>query len=77
MEAKGALEKGNVEELRQAEEKLNSAAHKVAEAAYAAVGSPTDEAGGFASHPPSTPQSNPRDADDVIDADFQEVKRAS
>jgi molecular chaperone DnaK len=72
--ARAALSSGTADELRQAEEVLNRAAHRLAEGMYAAAsaappgsGFPTGQAPGDAS------QGN----DDVIDADFEEVRRAS
>ena len=68
--AKAALESGAADELRRAEEELNRAAHRMAEAAY---GSVAPQSGYGAPEGPAGPEPE----GDVIDADFEEVKRAS
>ena len=68
-QAKQALSDGDANALRQAEEELNRAAHKLAQEAY----------GSAADGPQPGPQAEPQGQDDgdVIDAEYEEVKRAS
>jgi len=75
--AKKVLENGSIEELRQAEETLNQAAHRMAESAYGATGGPAGPGGYGADGRPSAGSPEDSSRDDVIDADFEEVRRAS
>jgi molecular chaperone DnaK len=70
--AKKALNGGSAEELRRAEEELNRAAHKMAEAAYGANAQAAPNGGPAGPEQPGQPAD-----DDVIDAEFEEVRRAS
>jgi len=58
-------EGGNADELRGAFEKLQSAAHKLAESMYKTAGAPEGGGGG------DTPQPESK-SDDVIDAEFED-----
>ena len=76
-DAEAVLEKnrdgGSPEELRAAFEKLQTAAHKVAEAMYKQA-APSDAGGGDAGggdHPGGAPGAGPKDSD-VIDAEFED-----
>ena len=75
VQAKKALDGGSADDLRRAEEALNKAAHRMAEAAYGAVNGGASAAGPDMGYG-GGPQAGPSD-DDVIDADFEEVKQAS
>jgi len=68
--ARTALESGSADDLRRAEDALNRAAHEMARAVYGAVGN-----GPAAGPSCATGRCGP--SDDTIDADFEEVKRAS
>jgi molecular chaperone DnaK len=74
-DGRSALDKGDGEALRMATEKLQKAAHKVAEAMYrtAAAGAPSDEPGGKSKAGGNGKKSDggPR-RDGVIDAEFKE-----
>jgi molecular chaperone DnaK len=69
--ARTALESGSAEDLQSAEQGLNEAAHKMAAAAYGAQPPSGPDMGGYPGGPAGQPD------DDVIDADFEEVQRAS
>ncbi|MBT7629605.1 MAG: molecular chaperone DnaK [Desulfobacula sp.] len=72
---KQAKDSNNIDELKQKMESLSKASHKLAEVMYqqaaqegqAGQGAPGSEASGSAGAPPA-------DDDDVVDADFEEVK---
>jgi len=70
--AKKALNGGAADELRRAEEELNRAAHRMAEAAYGASAQAAPANG-----PTGPSQQRQTPDDDVIDAEFEEVRRAS
>ena len=72
--ARKALESGTAEELQQAEAALNKAAHEMAEAAYGAPQSEGQAGYGQGRQNPNGPEP---DRGDVIDAEFEEVPRAS
>ena len=73
---KQAKDSNNIDELKQKMESLSKASHKLAEVMYqqaaqegqAGQGAPGSEASGSAGAPPA-------DDDDVVDADFEEVKK--
>ena len=73
---KQAKDSNNIDELKQKMEALSKASHKLAEVMYqqaaqegqAGQGAPGSEASGSAGAPPA-------DDDDVVDADFEEVKK--
>ena len=67
--AKKALESNDYEEIKAANEALSSASHKMAEQAYQKATAGAQAAGG------ATPGGEEKPADDnVVDADFEEVK---
>ena len=73
--AKKAMEGDDVEAIKAAQEELTQASHKLAEAMYARVAKEQQAAGG-ADGQAETPGGNgkPPDKDNVVDADFEEVK---
>jgi molecular chaperone DnaK len=79
---KKALESGNADEMKSAQEKLTQLAHKLAEAMYRASAAQQQAAGGQPSGQPSgQPGGQPGDGtssgpkgDDVIDAEYEEEK---
>jgi len=73
--AKKAMEGDDVEAIKAAQEELTQASHKLAEAMYARVAKEQQAAGG-ADGQTETPGGNgkPPDKDNVVDADFEEVK---
>jgi molecular chaperone DnaK len=74
-QAKEALEGQEVEAMRRASERLSQASHKLAEAMYAKASqqqsAPHQEQ---AKHDGETPGGDKKKKDDVVDADFEEVK---
>jgi molecular chaperone DnaK len=74
-EAKGALEGQDAEAMRRAAEQLSQSSHKLAEAIYAKASqqqsTPQQEEG---KHDGQTPGGDKKKKDDVVDADFEEVK---
>ena len=73
--AKKAMEGDDVEAIKAAQEELTQASHKLAEAMYARVAKEQQAAGG-ADGQTETPGGNgkPPDKENVVDADFEEVK---
>lgn len=80
--AKPALDSDDADKMKAAVKELESSSHKVAEALYkkaqaegaADGGGPEAGAGGTDSASASTASSSKDDGDDVVDADFEEVK---
>jgi molecular chaperone DnaK len=74
-EAKGALEGQDAEAMRRAAEQLSQSSHKLAEAIYAKASqqqsAPQQEE---AKHDGQTSAGEKKKKDDVVDADFEEVK---
>jgi molecular chaperone DnaK len=66
-EAREALEKGDVEEIKAASDRLEKAAHKLAEAMYRTQAGPGAPADG-----PGPDTGGPQGSDDVIDAEVVE-----
>jgi len=69
---KRAKESDNVDELKQKIEALSQASHKLAEVMYQQASQ--DGSGGGQGGPGAGPSASPQD-DDVVDADFEEVKK--
>jgi molecular chaperone DnaK len=65
-----AMEGDNTEEIKRLTEELTQASHKVAEAMYAKASAEQGRAGGSGES-----GSAPHKDDDVVDADFEEVKK--
>ena len=70
---KKAMEGDSADEIKRLTETLTTVAHKVAEAAYKKASEDQASAMGAQDAPQADPSSNP-DADDVVDADFEESK---
>jgi len=69
---KKAMEGDNTEEIKRLTDELTQASHKLAEAMYAKAASEQQEQAGDAENEPPADSS---DEDDVVDADFEEVKK--
>ncbi|MBW1764063.1 MAG: molecular chaperone DnaK [Deltaproteobacteria bacterium] len=69
---KKAMEGDNTEEIKRLTDELTQASHKLAEAMYAKAASEQQEQAGDAGNEPPADSS---DEDDVVDADFEEVKK--
>ena len=69
---KKAMEGENTDEIKRLTDELTQASHKLAEAMYAKAASEQGGAGGAGGPEPGTEA--PQD-DDVVDADFEEVKK--
>ena len=73
--AKKAMEGDDVEAIKAAQEELTQASHKLAEAMYARVAKEQQAAGGADGQAETTGgNGKPPDKDNVVDADFEEVK---
>lgn len=73
--AKKAMEGDDVEAIKAAQEELTQASHKLAEAMYARVAKEQQAAGGADGQTETTGgNGKPQDKDNVVDADFEEVK---
>jgi molecular chaperone DnaK len=75
-EAKAVLDSGDAAKLKSAMERLTSAQHKLAEAMYAKAARPGSGTGadGAPPHGDGPAGGKPGGRDDVVDADFEEVK---
>ena len=76
-DARGKLESKNVDELNQAAEALSAASHKLAEAMYSKTRQAQSEqpgAGGDGAGPNGSATEGAEKKEDVVDADFKEVK---
>jgi len=74
-EAKSVLDSGDAAKLKSAMERLTSAQHKLAEAMYAKASRPGSGASADGAPPHGDgPTGKPGGRDDVVDADFEEVK---
>jgi len=77
-EAKAVLESGDAEKLKAAAERLTTAQHKLAEAMYAKASQAKGDAGASGDGGPrggdGPTGGKPGGRDDVVDADFEEVK---
>src|SRR5215475_7536439 len=76
-EAKEVLDSGDAARLKSATERLTSAQHKLAEAMYSKAAHAGGEApggGDGGAHRGNGPTGQPGGRDDVVDADFEEVK---
>lgn len=73
-EAKSALEGQDADAMRRAGEQLSQASHKLAEAMYAKASQQQSAQGEEAKHDGQTPGGDKKKKDDVVDADFEEVK---
>ena len=78
--AKKALESDNVDEIKTASEELTAASHKLAEAMYAKASQQQGTEGAAGPGPDAASggqtgdSSASNDGEDVVDADFEEVK---
>jgi molecular chaperone DnaK len=73
--AKKAMEGDDVEAIKAAQEELTQASHKLAEAMYARVAKEQQAAGGSDGQAETAGgNGKPQDKDNVVDADFEEVK---
>jgi molecular chaperone DnaK len=73
--AKKAMEGDDVEAIKAAQEELTQASHKLAEAMYARVAKEQQAAGGADGQAETTGgNGKPPDKENVVDADFEEVK---
>ncbi|QTA78611.1 Chaperone Hsp70 family [Desulfonema limicola] len=74
-ELKKVMEGDNTEEIKRVSEELTQSSHKLAEAMYQQASQQQPGAEGAGPEGPSQqPGSNPNQDDDVVDADFEEVK---
>jgi molecular chaperone DnaK len=71
---KKAMEGDNAEEIRRLSDELTRASHKLAEAMYQQASSGAQAGGGGSGDAGSSGQAGQGGADDVVDADFEEVK---
>ena len=71
---KKAMESDNAEEIRRLSDELTQASHKLAEAMYQQASSGAGAGGGADDAGASGGQTGQSGADDVVDADFEEVK---
>ncbi|HEX2966752.1 MAG TPA: molecular chaperone DnaK [Syntrophorhabdaceae bacterium] len=72
--AKEALKSGNPDQIKKAIDELTKASHKLAEMLYKKT-SQTPPPGGEPGQGPTGPQGDRRSDDDVVDAEFEDVKR--
>ncbi len=72
-EAKKAVEGGNLEAMKAAQDKLLSSSHKLAEAMYKAAGAQQPPQGGDAAGPGASAGHTESKKDDVVDAEFVDV----
>jgi molecular chaperone DnaK len=74
--AKKAMEGDDVDAIKAAQEELTQASHKLAEAMYARVAKEQQAAGanGDGQAGPTGGDGKPQDKENVVDADFEEVK---
>ena len=73
-QAKEALEGQDADAMRRASERLSQASHKLAEAMYAKASQQQSAPHDEAKHDGETPGGDKKKKDDVVDADFEEVK---
>jgi molecular chaperone DnaK len=73
-EAKQALEGQDADAMRRVSERLSQASHKLAEAMYAKASQQQSASQDQAKHDGETPGGDKKKKDDVVDADFEEVK---
>ena len=72
--AKKAMEGDDVDAIKAAQEELTQASHKLAEAMYARVAKEQQAAGAGGQANTGDGTSKPQDKENVVDADFEEVK---
>ncbi|MCI0529001.1 MAG: Hsp70 family protein, partial [Nitrospira sp.] len=85
-EVKKALESGDISRIRQAKDHLTSVSHRAAEAMYRQTGQQTtsdytqgEPSGGYTQSGPGAggpqgPTGGPKGGDDVVDAEFEDIK---
>ncbi|MGB5159456.1 Hsp70 family protein [Desulfobacterium sp. N47] len=71
---KKAMEGEDVSEIKNKTEELTQASHKLAEAMYKQASAQQGEAGGEQAGPGASHEGQPKSEEDVVDADFEEVK---
>src|SRR4029077_2058775 len=71
-EAKKALELTDAEQIRKATEELGRVSHKLAEAMYSKASQPVGDGAALGPTGGEQPESKPKD--DVVEAEFEEVK---
>ncbi len=71
---KKALESDDVDTIKTATEALTAASHKLAELMYAQAAKENPDAGSSSGDGDEPPKKDGKDDDDVVDADFEEVK---
>jgi len=73
-EAKKALELQDAEPIRKAADELGRASHKLAEAMYSKASKPAGGDGGAAGGAGGGPEGKGKEKDDVVEAEYEEVK---
>ena len=71
---KKAMEGEDVEEIKRLSEELTQVSHKLAEAMYQQASQAGEQPGGPGAGDPGQGAASPPPDDDVVDADFEEVK---
>ena len=73
--AKDALKSGNSDQIKKAIDDLTKASHKLAEMLYKKSSQTTSPGDGSPGQEQSGPQANQKGDDDVVDAEFEDVKK--
>jgi molecular chaperone DnaK len=73
--AKEALKSGNSDQIKKATDELTKASHKLAEMLYKKTSQTTPPGDGSQGQGPNGPQANQKGDDDVVDAEFEDVKK--
>jgi molecular chaperone DnaK len=73
--AKEAVKSGNSDQIKKAIDDLTKASHKLAEMLYKKTSQTSSPGDGSPGQGPSGPQGNQKGDDDVVDAEFEDVKK--
>ncbi len=73
--AKEAVKSGNSEQIKKAIDDLTKASHKLAEMLYKKTSQASSPGDGSPGQGPGGPQANQKGDDDVVDAEFEDVKK--
>ena len=73
--AKEAVKSGNSEKIKKAIDDLTKASHKLAEMLYKKTSQASSPGDGSPGQEPGGPQANQKGDDDVVDAEFEDVKK--
>jgi molecular chaperone DnaK len=73
--AKEALKSGNSDQIKKAIDELTKASHKLAEMLYKKTSQTAPPGDGSPGQGPNGPQANQKGDDDVVDAEFEDVKK--